>query len=83
MSSIPYSLYTEGHFHVAMVISVASVQRFPMVEVLQSLTTNSWKQNVATRISIVMFVHRNHEGIIEQMQLTLTYIFAVQFVSQL
>ena len=37
----------KGHFHVAiMVISVASVQGFPMVAVLlQSLTTNSWKQN--------------------------------------
>ena len=45
----------KGHFHVAiyMVISVASVQMFPMVAVLlQSLTTNSWKQIVVIRISM-------------------------------
>ena len=42
----------KGHFHVATYM-VISVQRFPMVAVLlQSLTTNSRKQNVAIRISL-------------------------------
>ena len=44
----------KGHFHVAMVISVASAHMVAVL--LQSLTTNSWKQNVAIRMSM-RFVH--------------------------